>query len=49
MSSGWREVYRSNWDERVAINLNAESYDLTPLRDGRGELHPPSDVVSALI
>jgi len=36
----WRAVNRANWDERVPIHLAAESYDLAPLRSGRGCLHP---------
>jgi SAM-dependent methyltransferase len=36
----WREVNRANWDERVAIHLASEAYDLGPLRAGRGRLHP---------
>lgn len=37
---GWREANRANWDERVAIHLAAPSYDLAPLRQGRGRLYP---------
>lgn len=40
MTTDWRETNRANWDERVAIHLKADSYDLTPLRAGRGVLHP---------
>lgn len=36
----WRAVNRANWDERVAVHLAAPSYDLGPLRAGRGRLHP---------
>lgn len=36
----WRAVNRANWDERVAIHLAAESYDLAALRSGHGRLHP---------
>jgi SAM-dependent methyltransferase len=36
----WRAANRANWDERVAIHLGAPSYDLAPLRAGRGSLHP---------
>ena len=32
----WRAVNRANWDERVPIHLAAPSYDLSPLRAGRG-------------
>jgi SAM-dependent methyltransferase len=36
----WRTINRLNWDERVPLHLKADSYDLTPLREGRGRLHP---------
>jgi len=36
----WRDLNRANWDERVAVHLGAASYDLGPLRAGRGRLHP---------
>src|SRR5690242_1833142 len=36
----WLETNRANWDERVAYHLDAPSYDLRALRDGRGRLHP---------
>jgi SAM-dependent methyltransferase len=36
----WRSANRANWDERVDLHLEAESYDLGPLRNGRGELTP---------
>jgi 2-polyprenyl-3-methyl-5-hydroxy-6-metoxy-1,4-benzoquinol methylase len=36
----WRSLNRLNWDERVAVHLGAKGYDLTPLREGRGRLHP---------
>src|SRR5580704_19519124 len=36
----WLETNRRNWDERVKIHLAAESYDLRPLREGRGRLTP---------
>lgn len=36
----WREANRLNWDERVPVHLGAAGYDLTPLRAGRGRLHP---------
>ena len=36
----WRSVNRANWDERVAIHLGAEDYDLGSLRAGRGDLNP---------
>jgi SAM-dependent methyltransferase len=36
----WRRANRANWDERVAIHLGAEEYDLGPLRAGRGRLNP---------
>ena len=35
----WRAANRANWDERVAVHLGAPSYDLAPLRAGRGRLH----------
>ena len=35
----WRVLNRANWDERVPIHLGAKSYDLGPLRAGRGRLH----------
>ena len=35
----WRALNRANWDERVPIHLGAKSYDLGPLRAGRGQLH----------
>jgi SAM-dependent methyltransferase len=38
--ANWRDVNRANWDERVKIHLVAESYNLGPLRNGRGELTP---------
>jgi 2-polyprenyl-3-methyl-5-hydroxy-6-metoxy-1,4-benzoquinol methylase len=36
----WLETNRRNWDERVKIHLAAASYDLRPLRNGRGRLTP---------
>jgi hypothetical protein len=36
----WLATNRANWDERVDLHLEAESYDLAPLRNGRGELTP---------
>ncbi len=36
----WRQANRATWDERVALHLKAEAYDLTPLREGRAVLHP---------
>jgi SAM-dependent methyltransferase len=36
----WRSVNRANWDERVAIHLGADFYDLGPLRAGQGRLNP---------
>ena len=38
--SDYLDINRANWDERVPIHLAAPSYDLTPLREGRGRLHP---------
>jgi SAM-dependent methyltransferase len=39
MRPEWLAANRANWDERVAIHLAAESYDLAPLRAGKGRLH----------
>ena len=39
-SVDWREINRASWDEVVAVHLKAPSYDLGPLRAGRGRLHP---------
>ena len=36
----WRAANRASWDERVGIHLDAEAYDLAPLRAGRAVLHP---------
>jgi SAM-dependent methyltransferase len=38
--TNWLDTNRMNWDERVKIHLAAESYDLRPLREGRGRLTP---------
>ena len=38
-AADWRAANRANWDERVAVHLDAPSYDLAPLRAGRGRLH----------
>ena len=38
--SEWRDANRTNWDERVDLHLEAESYDLGPLRNGNGKLTP---------
>ena len=38
-AADWRAANRANWDERVAVHLGAPSYDLAPLRAGRGRLH----------
>jgi SAM-dependent methyltransferase len=40
MKMNWLETNRNNWDERVKIHLSAASYDLRPLREGRGRLTP---------
>jgi SAM-dependent methyltransferase len=40
VAEDWRAINRANWDERVAVHLAAASYDLAPLRAGRGRLHP---------
>jgi SAM-dependent methyltransferase len=36
----WRSANRANWDERVAIHLRAEAYEVESLRAGRGRLNP---------
>jgi SAM-dependent methyltransferase len=36
----WRAANRANWDERVAIHLGAECYELDSLRAGHGRLNP---------
>ena len=36
----WRRDNLANWEERVAIHLAADLYDMTPLREGRGRLCP---------
>ena len=36
----WRSANRANWDERVAIHLAAEPYELDSLRAGQGRLNP---------
>jgi SAM-dependent methyltransferase len=36
----WLAANRASWDERVDLHLEAESYDLGPLRSGRGKLTP---------
>jgi SAM-dependent methyltransferase len=42
----WRALNRANWDERVAIHLNApNAYDLTPLRGRTARLGPIADAV----
>ena len=38
-SADWRALNRANWDERVPIHMRSKSYDLGPLRDGRGRLN----------
>ena len=38
-----RAANRASWDERVPLHLTADSYDLTPLRSGRGALNPIED------
>ena len=40
MDPNWRDSNRKNWDERVDLHLETESYDLGPLRGGRRELTP---------
>jgi SAM-dependent methyltransferase len=39
-TADWLEANRANWDERVAYHLDAPSYDLGDLRNGKGRLHP---------
>ena len=39
MRPEWLAANRANWDERVDIHLASESYDLAPLRAGKGRLH----------
>jgi len=39
-SDAWRDANRGNWDERVAVHLASASYDLGPLKAGRGRLMP---------
>ncbi|MCI2398519.1 class I SAM-dependent methyltransferase [Aliiroseovarius subalbicans] len=36
----WRAANLASWNERVALHLKADAYDMTPLREGRGRLHP---------
>jgi SAM-dependent methyltransferase len=36
----WLDYNRRGWDERVDLHLDAESYDLAPLRSGHGQLTP---------
>jgi SAM-dependent methyltransferase len=36
----WRSVNRANWDERVAIHLASQTYELDSLRAGRARLDP---------
>ena len=36
----WRELNRAKWDERTAVHLGPNGYDLASLRAGRGSLHP---------
>jgi SAM-dependent methyltransferase len=36
----WLEYNRRSWDERVDLHLEAELYDLAPLRSGHGQLTP---------
>jgi SAM-dependent methyltransferase len=38
-NTDWHRLNRANWDERVPIHARAQSYDLGPLRAGRGRLH----------
>jgi len=40
MDPNWRDLNRRDWNERVDLHLGAESYDLEPLRSGRGKLTP---------
>lgn len=34
----WRELNRASWEERTALHLGPDGYDLGPLRAGRGRL-----------
>ncbi|WP_371169017.1 class I SAM-dependent methyltransferase [Aliiroseovarius sp. 2305UL8-7] len=36
----WIEANKATWDERVGLHLDADAYDLRPLREGRAHLHP---------
>lgn len=36
----WFRANRANWDERVAVHLASDGYDLQPLRNGAGLLDP---------
>jgi 2-polyprenyl-3-methyl-5-hydroxy-6-metoxy-1,4-benzoquinol methylase len=36
----WLSANCASWDERVPLHLKAHSYDLRPLRAGRGNLQP---------
>jgi hypothetical protein len=36
----WRCANRANWDERVAIHLAADPYEVDSLRAGQGRLNP---------
>jgi SAM-dependent methyltransferase len=35
----WKAANRAHWDEKVALHLGPRGYDLTSLRQGRGQLH----------
>jgi SAM-dependent methyltransferase len=43
LDEDWRAVNRANWDERVAIHLEAPCYELASLRAGQGRLGPIED------
>jgi SAM-dependent methyltransferase len=45
----WQSLNRANWDERVDLHLEAESYDLAPLRSGRGKLTPIEEAEIGLV
>jgi len=45
----WLEYNRRGWDERVDLHLEAESYDLAPLRSGHGQLTPIEEAEIGLV
>ncbi len=36
----WQAANRATWDEMVSLHLDADEYDLSALRAGKGTLHP---------